>query len=178
MDNEDANHKKLVQDFLAPLDSIQPATYRVPRFRKARVRHITLIALISMALLVAGAAAANQVFGPLHNATEQPEAQPVTCSGIIGQPVARAEEFFAEHNYQVSWRLEHFGSTELPGRSANEPNAVLEGKAEIVHRPPAGTIVYDAVELDEARSPKSVIAFAGYPGDPNAPKIAPPSNCP
>ncbi|MBS1878598.1 MAG: hypothetical protein JST31_03700 [Actinobacteria bacterium] len=180
MDTKQRDDERVVAEFLQPLSELQPASRpaagRARRPVRRTVRRTTVVAFVAICLGTGGALAATGVFGPLHDVTLQPPANPISCSGLIGRPAGAAIRFFSAHGYSVSWRYQTFGTTVVEPSHPGEPTGVVGGRSTEVERPPHGTVLFDAEIVGGADS-KRVIAFAVDRDDPNAPQVQPPRGC-
>ena len=165
-------YRKQVEEFLAPLEAVQPVT--LPSRRDVpRGRRLVLITAI-VAVLGGGAALAGyEVFNP-HDATIEVPSNPLTCAGLIGKPAEEAEAYFEERGVEVEWRFDTFG--DKVGRTA--PSGVFSvagGHAAEESSPRPGSVVWDILPL--GRDSKRVVVRTKSPDDPNSPKVEPPKNC-
>lgn len=139
---------------------------RVRRFLSPSPRRLALSITALVFLLSGGAVAADRIFGPLHDVTFKPNANDVTCLNVVGKPGPEAATLLEERGFEVSWRFTRWGDRVLPADTPSEPKAVTGGFDRTVQQPPQGSVVYDALPLNDG----SYVVFVHDPDDPNAPQ--------
>ena len=159
--------ERLVAEFLRPLSEVRPASQPAARRTRRTVGRVAAVAAVAVCLGTGGALAATGVFGPLHDATVQPPANPISCSDLIGRPVDKAIRFFSAHDISVSWRYETFGTTVVKPSHPDEPTAVVGGRSTEVARPPRAPSSSrpnrSGVEVPSESSPSRSTAMTGCP---------------
>jgi hypothetical protein len=172
-----AEEEKRIEELLAPLARVEPATMPHAGRSRASMRTVAPTVVIVLAALAAAALGATQIFGPLHGETQKPGATPLTCIGVVGKPASVASAYLARHGYSVSWRLENFGATIITPKRPNEPTAVIGGESRTVRHPPRNGIVANVLPAASGK-PKDIIVIVVGKSDPNAPSVAGPEHCP
>ena len=169
MHSEMSDDDRRVAEFLLPLEGVRPVSR--PARRRLRAHRVALIAAGAVLIGAGGALAGTQLFNP-GEATVRSEPDPLTCSGVIGEPAADAASYLGSRGYRVSWRLQSWGR-HVEGSSGGVVS-VSGGHSSVESGPPPGSVVWDVVPF---RGPKSVVVMTMDPNDPNAPRVVPPKNC-